>query len=223
MRLLAVHGWGFSPAFWEPLRALLPDISWQAVDLGFSGPPTPMEAISAGDEPPLVLAHSLGLAWALANVPRPWAGLVAVNAFTSFCRADDFPAGVAPRVVRRMLDRFVEEPERVSRDFLTRCGVAGPDLDGLLAGLKARTLYAALAWLAACDERAAFAALSCPVLALSGGADPIVSQAMSRACFEGGEADVTHEIVAEGGHLLPLSHTSLTVERLRAFLERIAS
>ncbi|MBI5163151.1 MAG: alpha/beta fold hydrolase [Magnetospirillum sp.] len=201
--VLLVHGWGFEPRFWDPLRARLEGLTVATVDLGF---------FTAGHCPqverPLVVAHSLGFAWALANLPRPWAGAVAVNAFPRFTRAADFPHGVAGRVLERMLARFAVAPQAVAGDFLARCGVAQPAVEGV----RAMPAGEALAWLAVCDERRALAELDCPLVALAGDADPVVTAAMSRDAFAGRRL----EMVKDGGHLLPLSHPDRVAELVRA-------
>jgi len=206
--LLFVHGWAFDSGFWNPLRDRLTDFPVRTVDLGFSGRP---------DRPslrrPLVVAHSMGLAWALANVPRPWAGVLAVNAFPCFTRSTAFVDGVSPRMVGRMQARFGEDPHGVTAEFLNRCGIPEADLSGLQPG----PLGEALDWLATCDERPALAALDCPVLALAGTADVIVPESMSRAVF------AAHELILaeRGGHLLPLTHPDWVASHLRQFAARL--
>ncbi|MGE5506664.1 MAG: alpha/beta fold hydrolase [Actinomycetota bacterium] len=208
MTVLFVHGWGFDPGFWQPVAERLPDFGHAFVDLGFHGAPQVPQV-----ERPLVVAHSMGLAWALANLPGPFAGVFAVNAFPRFTRAPDFVEGVAPRLIERMIARFADEPTQVAVDFLRRCGVAEPDL----AGADLDRLGSALAWLAVCDERAALAALDCPLQALAGTHDPIVPEPLSRAAFPGASL-----VLAQGGgHLLPATHPDWVAGQLRAFAARL--
>lgn len=207
--LLFVHGWGFDAGFWTPVSERLPDFRCEAVDLGFRGP---------GHHPvveaPIVVAHSMGLAWALANLARPWAGVVAVNAFPRFTRAADFVSGVGPRLVERMIEKFADSPGTVTADFLRRCGVAAPDTDGLRPG----PLGEALRWLAICDQRAALAELECPLVALAGTHDLIVPEPMSREAF------ARHDLVLAdgGGHLLPHTHPDWVAQRIRHFAAGVA-
>ncbi len=223
MRLLFVHGWAFAPSLWELVAARLSDSGPGAgfwldfADLGFFGPRRVPDAARSGG-PPLVVAHSMGLAWALAHIPRPWAGAVAVNAFARFTRAEDYSHGVPTRVLRRMLDRFVEEPGTVVRDFRTRCGATGPVPLHSSGRADADSLGEALAWLAACDEREALAGLGCPLLALAGAMDPIVPEAMSRHAFAG----YPLHLVEDGGHLLPLSHPGRVADLVHNLAERVA-
>lgn len=209
MSVLFVHGWGFDAGLWRPVAERLPDFRPEALDLGFFGEPATPRV-----ERPLVVAHSMGLAWALARVPQPWAGVVAVNAFARFTRSATFIEGVAPRLVERMRTRFDAEPEGVLRDFLSRCGVAAPVLDHF----HHDRLRAALAWLADCDERAALDTLPCPLLALSGTRDLVVSEPMSRAAFS--NRDLV--LVDGAGHTLPLSHPDWVASQIRHFAARAA-
>ncbi|MDO8607991.1 MAG: alpha/beta hydrolase [Phaeospirillum sp.] len=207
--LLCIHGWGFGAGFWDSLLDRLPDHEVERVDMGFYG-----EGHLPVVARPLVVAHSMGLAWALANIPRPWAGLLSVNAFARFTRAQHFIEGVPPRMVERMQARFEVEPQAVTAEFLTRCGIDRPDT----SAMDAAPLGEALAWLGRCDERTSLLMLSCPRLALAGLSDPIVPPAMSTASFPPAEL-----ILAEGGgHLLPLTHPDWVAANLRQLLARIA-
>lgn len=202
--LLFVHGWGFDASFWAPVAQRLPDFQREFVDLGFRGEPaTPWV------ESPLVVAHSMGLAWALANIPRPWAGAVTVNAFARFTRSPDFVSGVAPRLIERMVAKFADEPQAVTADFLSRCGVDKPDTEGM----DIPRLGEMLRWLAACDERPALAALDCPLQPLAGMRDMIVPEQMSRESF----ANYPLVLAEEGGHLLPQSHPEWVAQNIRHF------
>ena len=206
--LLCVHGWGFGPGFWDSLLERLPDLEAERVDMGFYGTPH-LPQVSR----PLVVAHSMGLAWALAHIPRPWAGLLAINAFARFTRAQHFIEGVAPRMIERMQSRFAAEPQAVTADFLSRCGIDNPQT----GGIDPEPLGESLGWLGRCDERTSLLMLACPRMALAGVNDPIVPPAMSTASFPPEEL-----VLAEGaGHLLPLTHPDWVAANLRLLLARI--
>ncbi len=203
--LVFVHGWGMGPDLWSPMMDRLPDHPVQRADLGFHGSPS-RPIVDA----PLVIAHSLGLMWALTHLPRPWAGLVSVNGFTRFTRADGFP-GVAPRFLARMKSRLPVDMTGVVDDFLRRCGMASPHTQGLDQAM----LSQGLKWLAQWDTRTQFAQIGCPVLAIGGTADPIVTEAHSRACFP----DIPLVMVEGGGHLMPQTHAHWLASRIAATLK----
>ena len=202
--ILFVHGWGFDARFWEPVAERLPDFQKHFIDFGFYG-----DEVKPGVERPLVVAHSLGLPWALANLDRPWAGLMAINGFARFTRSWDFINATAPRLVERMHARFGETPEIVAKDFLYRCGIDQVDL----TGMKTEAMSKALGWLVKCDERAALAALDCPLEALAGTEDLIVPDPMSRDSFP----PECLTLVEGAGHLLPLTHPEWVAARIRLF------
>ncbi|MDE2260511.1 MAG: alpha/beta hydrolase [Betaproteobacteria bacterium] len=203
--LVFVHGWGMGPDLWSPIINNLPDHPVQRADLGFRGSPA-RPIVST----PLVIAHSLGLMWALTHLPRPWAGLVSVNGFTRFTRADGFP-GVAPRFLARMKSRLPVDATGVVDDFLCRCGMASPHTRGFDQAM----LSQGLDWLAEWDTRAQFARIGCPVLAIGGTADPVVTEPHSRACFPG----IPLVMVEGGGHLLPQTHAGWLASRIAATLK----
>ncbi|MDE1943174.1 MAG: alpha/beta hydrolase [Betaproteobacteria bacterium] len=183
------------PEIWDDVQGQLPSYRHQSVDLGFRGVPiTPVVQM------PVVITHSLGLMWALHNIPRPWASLVAINGFTRFTTTLGFP-GVAQDVLARMTSRLSENPHDMVGAFLQRCGIESP----LLSGLDVAMLLNGLESLSEWDTRPQFKLLDCPILAISGASDPIVSVRHSCACFPAS----MHIIVEGGGHLLPLTHASL--------------
>ncbi len=204
--LLFVHGWGFSADFWQPLRQRLNGIPCLAWDLGFHGAPN--RPLPAADGPVVAVGHSFGLLWLLKEHPLPWRALVSINGFSRFTRADDFPQGVAPRLLERMAARLEEAPAAVHRDFLARCGMEAAASDGLDPARLAWGLSALAGW----DCRAA-----APVdLALCGRQDPIVPPAMSEALFAPALAKWR-----DGGHLLPLSDPDWCARQLTAYLETL--
>lgn len=203
--LVFVHGWGFDAQFWGPVAERLPEFARVFVDFGFRAAQPHHPKVPGA----IVVGHSMGFAWALANMPRPWAGAIAINAFPRFTRSPDFVAGVAPRMVERMLAKFAEEPAAVVKDFLSRAGITDPQVDDL----RPAPLGEALSWLAVCDERAAMKALDCPLLALAGTRDAIVPESMSRDAF----AAASLVLASGADHLLPLTHPEWVASQIRLF------
>ena len=188
------RGWAMPPGFWDRLQALLP--------------PDLMDGAGKARAPVLAVGHSLGLMRLLAVPPDRLAGLLSINGFSRFSRAPDHPDGIDARILQRMAQRLQRQPAATVADFRLRCGLAatGPqqlpcDRAELAAGLRL---------LQEGDERAALAALSCPVLALAGGADEIATPALAQACFSslaplaGGQPGLRW--VEQGGHILPVTH-----------------
>lgn len=120
--LVLLHGWATDSRIWEKQRAALqgqvnlltPDIpAWGADWLRDYLNHLPLVET-------LVVGWSLGGMLALeslANLPRPPRTLVLVGVGASFCRRPDYPAGVAPAVVRAMRRRLQHQREQVVSDF----------------------------------------------------------------------------------------------------------
>jgi pimeloyl-[acyl-carrier protein] methyl ester esterase len=195
-----VHGWGLEAGFWAKLAARFAPGDVLHWDLGFFGKPC---------QPPIpegravvAVGHSLGALWLMHERPFGWDRLVAVNGFSCFAARPGFAAGVAPRVLARMRARLATHPREVLAAFLGQIGYEGergavPDVARLEWGLAA---------LAAWDARPCQ-----PDLALCGAGDPLVTRAMSEACFE-------RINWHPGGHLLPVEDPDWCAARLRELL-----
>ncbi len=196
--LLLVHGWGFDASFWAPLQAALAPRETLAWDLGFFGEPA-CPPLPAG-RPVVAVGHSFGLLWLAERFPAGWPALVSINGFSRFCAGPDFPVGIAPKLIERMIGRFAAAPETVYRDFMARFGVTAPPPPFLAQQRLADGLSGLRQW----DARGRMVAL-----ALAGRNDPLLSVSMTEQCFAG-TAIAWHE----GGHLLPREDPQWCAERL---------
>jgi pimeloyl-[acyl-carrier protein] methyl ester esterase len=202
--LLLIHGWGFDGGFWAPLQRVL-ECDAMVWDLGFFGRPE-RPPLPAG-RPVVAVGHSFGVLWLMHHRPAAWRVLISINGFSCFTRRETFPEGAAARPLQRMISQCAETPLRVVSDFRIRCGSAAP----LPTGLDQARLLDGLQSLHTWDERPA------PTqLALCGRNDPVVSTAMSRACFAE-DCIVWHD----GGHLLPQEDPAWCAVHLRQLAERL--
>lgn len=206
--LLLAHGWGCDATIWDGLRAALDGFDTLVVERGHLGarpawPATPAGAVAVG--------HSAGLLDLLADLPPGCAGVVAINGFTRFAEAADFPAGTPRRVLDRMARRLADDPDATLRAFRDRCRL--PPLPASPGGTtRPDRLRHGLADLATQDRRAEARGLR--LLALAASADPIATPAMTRACFA--EADTAWH--PGGSHVLPLADPSWCAGHLRRFV-----
>lgn len=236
--LVFFHGWGLSPAFWQPLATRLARYPQVFADAGYFGPPQSPPC------PPgqrwVGIGHSLGFARALRTAPPGgWAALVSVAGFARFCPpADNAMAAGAPaaaatanrgapltmaaqprRVVERMLRVHARDPHAVLAEFLQRCAL-GELLPPLGTPLQADRLAADLALLLDVDVTAALAALEVPLLALAARDDPIVPAALTEATFAPRRATCLHWHT-HGGHALGYADADACAATLHAFVERL--
>ena len=203
--ILLVHGWGFDRHFFEPLVDYMSQFKCITVDLGFTG--DPVMPVFDPDEKHLAVGHSMGFMWLLKHKPAPWQGLVGINAFPRFTETEGYHPAQPVRVLELMQEQYFRKPDRVTADFMSRCGNDNPlnkfDIDRMAESLT---------WLADWDERDALALERTPVFVLAGKSDQIVSPAMTKAGFEGVAPIQWHD----GGHLLPMEDPAWCAERLLA-------
>jgi len=167
--------------------------------------------------------------------------LISINGFTRFSATDDFPEGVSPRVIDRMMKKISSAPEAVVDDFRRRCGWQSglaesslaispslpPSLSALLSpslppsAIDVERLLADLQTLRHGDGREAYRALvgnALPCLVLAGAQDAIVPAAMTQTAF----ADQTIVWHESGDHLLPTSATDWCAQQILTFLKTLS-
>lgn len=207
LRITLLHGWGYDATLWREVVPLLDGFDVELCDLGYFGaakPPAPFDGAR------IAVGHSLGALYWLALADVPWQRLVAINGFSRFTAAADFPQSVPPRVLERMRRRFAESPATVLDEFRAACGNGGAS--GSQA--DAAALAEGLAQLAATDGREALARRAADVWAYAARDDDIVPAAMSEAAF----AMLAPGRLCwseSGGHLLPLTHPRECAELIR--------
>lgn len=201
------HGWAHDAGVWAPLRAALADWPQQAADAGYFGPAVEPPADGA---PVVAIGHSLGFLKILQSPAPGCIAYIAINGFARFAGGADYPPGVAPRLLERMLARLELDPAAVVDDFRRRAGSAPHT-----GTPRPEPLRHDLRRLREADERQALAASRLPLLALAGTADPIVPPALTRAQFA---ACAGLHWRDGGGHLLPTSDPDWCAGRIRAFL-----
>jgi pimeloyl-[acyl-carrier protein] methyl ester esterase len=204
VKLLFAHGWGFDRHFWTPLAALLPQWEHLIDDRGYFGAPSAAEV----EGPCIAVTHSFGTMRVLAAPPPGLAGIVAINGFERFTALAGRP-GIPLRVLDRMLRRFEIDPRGVLTEFLRTCGS-----EAAFEEIDAAPLHADLLRL----RDAAPPLPRVPIVALQGGADPLLPPEMRAAAFAG--ATVSRIDHAAGGHLLPLEVPALCAAAVRGMVER---
>ncbi|WP_135078222.1 alpha/beta hydrolase [Terasakiella sp. SH-1] len=203
-KLVFVHGWGFDPSFWEGVTMFLPTFDKEFVDLGFKGEENPVIDPNA-----VYVTHSMGLPWALEHVPS-CKGLIAINGFTKFCADENWPDGVAPRMLQRMISQFDKMPEKVWTDFMKNCGDLFPVYSD---AFHTQELSEGLKYLSQCDVRQAFESFDGKFMAIASETDRIIPEKLTSTSF--GEEVIWYK---EGNHLLPLFESQAIAEDILAFL-----
>jgi pimeloyl-[acyl-carrier protein] methyl ester esterase len=194
MRIVLVHGWGYGPTIWQSVVELLgADVACNLVDLGFFG----TEHIPAGHYD-IVVGHSMGCQWLLSQNDITWEKSVFINGFSRFSASDDFPEGVHPRVIERMLRKLPKAPEDVLQSFHQLCDPDGKTDYPIIGTSDLSKLAWGLNFLRDQDQRLNFAAENSYILADKD--DQVVTEAMTVKLFKGNS-----EWTEGKGHLLPLT------------------
>jgi pimeloyl-[acyl-carrier protein] methyl ester esterase len=207
LTLLFAHGWALERTLWDGVLAALGDEAAGVVvrDAGYYGRsanPAPKGAV-------LGIGQSLGALELLAEPPPGLIGVVALDGFARFGKADDFPEGVAGRVLERMKARL---GQGALAEFVERAGGAlpadEPDAVRLTEGLD--RLYAL-------DGRAC----RLPVWRLHADQDPIATLAMADASFVGMNV-VERRIRPSTDHLSPLSAPQACADLIRTAVQALS-
>ncbi len=202
--IVFIHGWGFNGSIWREISAYLPDISRSSIELGFVG-----EAARGPQVIPdnaIIVAHSLGVLWALRHLPKQPAGLV------SICGFDRFSPPV-PRGDLLIMKRGLKKNQMVQMSHFWRaCGVAPfAQAEQLNQSALIEGLDGLMNW----DARKQLENLTCPVHVLAALDDEIVSKRM--ACDIWGEEKINWS--KNGGHGLPLTHPKWCADQIKQFVE----
>ena len=197
--LILIHGWGMHGGVWNEcagelarhFRVLCPDLP------GHGHSPAPRTPIGltdlAGACLPLLEEKSLILGWSLGGLvalalarqaPERVAGLVLTGATPRFAAGEDWPHGMAPRMLEAFRTRLAEDAPRTLQRFLAlqaQGDSAGRGLLRRLQTIAARApapdttaLASGLAILENSDLRPTLAGISCPVLVIHGETDALV-------------------------------------------------
>nr|CRH07657.1 putative Biotin synthesis protein BioH [Candidatus Magnetococcus massalia] len=226
--LLLVHGWGLGSGFWRPMLQGAQDLpQTHLVDLGFfhkQGEPRQPQPEGSW----IGVGHSMGALWLLralqgdepgldAETKDNCQGLIFINGFSRFARAEGFPSGVHNRVIQRMRDRLPEDTDKVLRDFAQRSGMPEMPPVSLLKPHVERLDWG-LEGLQQWDGREVLARWERPFAALATRDDAIVTEAMSRSLFQESTDGVTW--LDHGGHLLPLTQGEAVASHIQTCLEQ---
>lgn len=209
MRFFFVHGWGFDTTLWDRLAPLLPEWPSDRLDRGYFGqfqepsPTTPFVAV----------AHSFGAMLMLRGMPAECRGLIAINGFERFSATPN-RAGVAPRVLDRMIARFDEDAPAVLAEFRRRCGWMAP-----FQNIERERLRQDLRTLRDGDYREQAARFARPILSVQGGADPILPTGLRESAFASASV-VNYATSPGGGHLLPVTDPDFCANQIRVFASR---
>lgn len=187
------HGWGYDASFWMPLQNHLPEFQHVCADAGYLG----AEARSNLPQSPFwAIGHSAGACSLLALEAPHCLGIISINGFARFTKAEDFPEGVPERILHRIIRQLDRQPAPVLHQFRQMCGETAPILPSTL---DRDALKAGLTTLAEMDHRPLLPRWEGRLHSLHSPDDPL------SPARNGLGADIPSSTLP-GGHLLPHTH-----------------
>ena len=236
--IVLLHGWGFTPAVWEPLIEAL-----VAHGIARSRIQTPSLPLDAGLSFAQILAallptraHVVGwslggeLALALAQrSPSRVASLTLISSTPCFMNRDDWVAGQPASLLDDFDQRLAADPAALLKRFATliRHGDAKASRDRSLAEYLAQAyetdparLAAGLQLLRQVDLRTDSAAMSVPLMLVHGTRDAVTP--LPAAQWLQQQTRATLHRIEGASHALPLTHPTRVAAYLSAFIEQLA-
>lgn len=201
--LTFVHGWGVDSSFWKDITDRLDSQLVSNIDLGFTKKLQSSPKLTVSPVPSIYITHSLGTMWALKNRYPYIKALIAINGF--YC----FRHFIYERTLRAMKERLKRNPITQMGEFWEKCGISPAN-----SGLNPERLQEGLEWLLSWNAGKELSALSCPVLVLAGGEDPVLPLSLMRKEWNG----FNFHIQKKGGHALPLTDAGWCTEKIRGFV-----
>lgn len=201
-----VHGWGYSPAFWQGLAPLLAhdDNTDNRIDLGFLVMPNPQESPALPvTSPKIYITHSLGTLYALEHYADRMSALVVINGFY------DFRAFASDKVLASMARGLERSPLTQMQAFWRQCGLV-PEFQEL----GAEKLRDGLETLRFSNSGDALSRLGIPVLCLAAEDDPIAPYAAMTDHWRGFSLISS----ARGGHILPHTRPDWCAAQIKDFI-----
>ena len=128
MHIILCHGWGYSPALWQPLMKALADYRHQQpyrfypVDLGyFSSAPRSTPVFTFPEPGPIIgIGHSLGFSYLL-RLPYTYDHLICIQGFTSFLGYHDLDLRTQRlHELNQLKQLWQRSPEHALRHFYHR-------------------------------------------------------------------------------------------------------
>jgi pimeloyl-ACP methyl ester carboxylesterase len=199
-----VPGWGSGPGFWKKMLTLFEDHAVSHVDLGFTGSLGHKPESYDFLKPSIYVTHSLGTMWALKKHSPNIRALITINGFHCFRHF------ICERTLRAMKERLKRNPVTRMVEFWEKCGISPAN-----SGLNPERLQEGLEWLISWNAGRELSSLSCPVLVLAGGADPILPLPLMRWEWNG----YNFHVQKNGGHALPWTDAPWCAGKIREFVD----
>lgn len=111
--IIFVHGWGFDNNIWNEIsnEEFFDNHNIHQINLGYIGD----KNIEQKFENPIVIAHSLGVMWAIENIKN-------INKIISFCGFSAFGKFLGQPILTNMKTKLIENIDDEMKQFYQNCG-----------------------------------------------------------------------------------------------------
>lgn len=238
--IVLLHGWGFTPAVWDPVIHALAQQGFNhdrilapALQLASDDVAQIIDALATQlPERAHIVGWSLGgeLALALATrMPQRFASLTMIASTPCFMNHDDWALGQPTSLLDDFDQRLAENPAALLKRFSTliRHGDVAASRDRTLTDALAQChengpaqLAAGLQLLRGIDLRARVSANTVPTQLIHGAQDAVV--AMAAATWLAQQTNATLHPIEGASHALPLTHAPQIAVQLQHFFEQHA-
>lgn len=241
--LVLLHGWGLTPAVWQPLRARL-DPAWPCTVPALPGhaddaprPDAPTLAAWTDALAARLPAQALVCGWSLGALvaldlarrhPAKVARLALIGASPCFVQRADWACALSAGVVSGFCRDFAAEPDKTQRRFVALQSLGDAARRDVTRHLTAALLDATperapgladgLDILAQTDLRASLDHIICPVRLLHGAHDALMPAAAARAMAER-LPDARYSEFADAGHAPFVSRAAECASLLQGFAD----
>ncbi|MEX2600718.1 MAG: alpha/beta hydrolase [Balneolaceae bacterium] len=218
IEILACHGWGLQPSFWDRLSRELPEqVQFTGLNRGYFGKPT-SRSFGKGTRKKMLMTHSFGLLWCPEELLEAADHLIIFSGFLHFHPGGAEAEKRSRMVVRQMMGRFIEKPDEVLHKFYetlfypSERALSPPvsvDHDLLLDDLN-RIQH---------DRISIERFRSIPAFTIfHGGEDAVVPNELGRELYQRLAGRSRYYEVKQAGHALPFTHSEVCMNFLKPII-----
>lgn len=217
--VLAYHGWGFNPSFWQPLNELMePHVRFETADRGYFSDSFYPSWDESSESENLLLVHSYGLHWCGQKVLQQADHLVIISGFLNFHPNTDEEHKRSKFFLRKMQSQFVDSPKKVLQKFYERVFYPQEPKLAVPDNLRHDLLLSDLGDLDHDKRTNADIFDTNSITIIHGADDKIVDNELAREMFSKLRLRSQYFEIKKAGHAVPFTHSSKVFEILNSLL-----
>lgn len=210
--LLLISGWAHGLAAIQPMGAALSDRF--DVQLLTGAQVLKDQAVPDAD---FIVTGSMGGLLAMELLPASCKKLVLISSTAKFCASEDYPSGIAEKILKRMILQLKRDPIPVLTEFYKNVHHPYRAVK-TIPGCSPNELIVGLEYLLTSDVRPKVSAIKIPVLLLHGTEDQIIPVSAAEWLRDHlPNSELT--LFENDGHALPAHHFDEVMAAITAFIQ----